>query len=140
MNREIKFRAWNGDAGMMDNLDCVNLEMVRKSVISNDGDETFGDCEYMQYTGLKDINDKEIYEGDIVSAHNFYFDGNFGAEHEFNGVVMFSEWATFGLSKINARPDGCSWFEFADTSHFENPCLEVIGNIHENQNLLTEHQ
>ena len=72
-----------------------------------------------QYTGLKDKNGKEIYEGDIVSGHNPYYIGTF---------------------EIAWREDKAGWFGFAKDDYtwplynMEHP--KVIGNIHENPELL----
>jgi len=82
-----------------------------------------------QYTGLKDKTGKEIFEGDIVKAHNFYFDGNFDADHNFIGTIKYSNWSSFGIKK----KDG-GFIDIYETSHFEEPCIENIG--HESPELL----
>ena len=79
----------------------------------------FDDLKIMQYTGLKDKNGKEIYEGDIVYCHNTK-----------NTYVV--------ERKVFEGYEGalCVGYEF-ETAHQEN--LEVIGNIYENPELLKEY-
>ena len=82
------------------------------------------DCIFEQYTGLKDKNGKEIYEGDIVFFFTEHFDkatGGFDGEDEHNATV---EWFDNG-------------FAFMDKAPYDpNIECEVIGNIHENPELL----
>jgi len=136
--REIKFRAWDKIEQKMwapiidrDGIPCardpITGQLVRMSGELLDP--------VMQYIGLKDKNGKEIYEGDIVKAHYFYFNGNFGNDGEIKGKVEYSPWCTF---IINDLVDGEEhYLEFHETSHFEEPCIEVIGNIYENPELLS---
>lgn len=75
-----------------------------------------------EYTGLKDKNGKRIFEGDIVTTkHN---------EHNnAYSIIYAEEFATFiGRDKDN--------FNFTTLSCLDSSQLEVIGNIHDNPELL----
>ena len=68
-NREIRFRAWVDKSKMIFSSDTYGdyIDFFMTCRKHNDG---FGGCYLMQFTGLKDKNGKEIYEGDILSMDN----------------------------------------------------------------------
>ena len=78
--------------------------------------------EIMQYTGLKDRNRKEIWEGDIVKI-----DGH-GIENYITDIC----WDEY-LSGFYSR----NLYE-SDTFEHSTRCIEVLGNIYENPELLEE--
>ena len=80
--------------------------------------EYIGECIVEQCTGLKDRNGKLIYEGDIVEYYNEKIHQNFREE-----VLPFRELRTKGIMR-----------HLIDERNADK--LEVIGNIHENENLL----
>jgi uncharacterized phage protein (TIGR01671 family) len=127
--REIKFRAW-------DKEDKVMVEFFPGDNLS---DEYF--CEpfiIMQYTGLKDKNGKEIYEGDIVKHIDAW--GRKKVDHIIGAVI-------FGEGKFSIHCQGADdnrtyrgWLIKGEYGHEEpltsNTCQEIIGNIYENGDLL----
>ena len=83
---------------------------------------SFRKVKIMQYTGLKDKDGKEIYEGDIVCFDTLY------NEHYIGEVRYFEDSASFFIiAKEHCR-------ECLDDVY----ALEVLGNIHENKELLDE--
>lgn len=126
MDREIKFRVWDEEEKTMwrhENIGYINF--YDKVIWLRHGgflDMDYNPCTLMQYTGLKDKNGKEIYEGDIVKREPM---------------------SPGGLDRIGkiTFEDGVIWLE----SNVDSVCLydeidelEVIGNIYENPELLEE--
>jgi uncharacterized phage protein (TIGR01671 family) len=123
--REIKFRTYVKSFGKIMNVSEIDFQ--NESVIANDGFLgglfEFKDVELMQYTGLKDKNGKEIYEGDIVSA--FY-----GSQVT---TVILNE--KFGLYEVVLQVSGLTEpMEELLGNHLD--VVEVIGNIYENSELM----
>ena len=118
--RKIKFRAWDKENEKMMKVSSLHLENKEISVKENGTFHLFRMQDLMQYTGVKDKNGKEIYEGDIVILND--------AEEENRCIVKY-KYGSYILVDGDLRED---------LSNVEDRFLEVIGNIYENKNLLEE--
>lgn len=151
--REIKFRAkdYTGEwryGYLIQGVDIEN-KPIKNFIIENTSEvnilnkgllqkyyeidfETLG-----QYTGLKDTNGKEIYEGDIIKMHYFFdnYDpttfGVFEDESEITGEIVFDLDGFRVIDKDDEKRE-------LPLSIIQEPVeeLEVLGNIYDNPELL----
>ncbi len=145
--REIKFRAWVEENKKM--YDDVTFDKIEVSWFDpetkQDPDDTepgcwilIGDLEansllpqaiLMQYTGLKDKNGKEIYEGDIVTTC-------FDSEKQQVGVVAYRVPPLFGTYEDKRVQDTWLPGEALPILCYKEELREVIGNVYENPDLV----
>ncbi len=128
MTKEIKFRAWDTDKKVMCKVEKLLFGTAGISFDDGSG-QWFGDLfPLMQFTGLKDKNGKEIYEGDIVkyTEHKDYLLNSFTGEVQYFGIDL----------EIDGFNGGVCLNEIDELYHdFLSHC-EVIGNIYENPELI----
>ncbi len=128
---QINFRAWDKNVNKMKLVECIyfdddGISMVavqsKRGVLSlhkiNDIDVIL-----MQYTGLKDKNGKEIYEGDILEPG--------WAEGEVFEVVYDETHARFCEKR-----SGKEFLMDGSLMRSKHDARKIIGNIHENPELL----
>ena len=152
MKREIKFRAWNTE---MNHMVFPSLEFGReiwpctyKRIIKSETNEN-GDTvqlvlemvsvdhilqspefEVMQFTGLLDKSGKEIYEGDIVFNHT--------EEGRSNSNTIIWDKDRYVIEQLSAQDDEIDGIGIYLELYLYNEDIEVIGNIYENPELLSE--
>ena len=125
--RELKFRAWNGSK-MRYEVSINDGQAVRKGYQwFNKGNDIY-ESKPMQFTGLLDKNGVEIYDGDIV------FDQVKGFDKRKSVIQLDSVNPCFVLKRIDNKYS-FNDYEY-DFSHCGLMTIEVIGNIHENKELI----
>ena len=135
MNREIKFRAWYKEKKRIGKV--LGIDILHKEIyFSNEdvdcyGHTEFKDIELMQYTGMKDVTEKEIYEGD----------DRLEDLKRFVGIIKYEN-GIFKIVRTEKSLIESKYFEMEQKKVSEIFIysklydLEVIGNIFENKELL----
>lgn len=119
--REIKFRAWHKEKKIMGEV--LGIDILHKEIFFSNEDvdcyehTDFKNIELIQYTGLKDMMEKEIYEGDIL--------------FEILGEEYFK--VIFENGSYRAENEEYS-LDLSEYAHF----CEIVGNVYENLELIKE--
>ena len=122
--RQIKFRAWDrlSAGGIMLQWEQISKWNIPMGELFKDGQ-----YEIMQFTGLKDKNGKEVYEGDYDKDYQ---------------VVTWCEkrngwaWSVYDFPTKDYML--CHCYSCEGDYDFNEAAFEIIGNVYENENLLTQ--
>jgi uncharacterized phage protein (TIGR01671 family) len=145
MNREIKFRFWGNFGELNEEEDICEMEMLYGDKFSFFESEPINNLfasknfQVMQYTGLKDKNGKEIYDGDILRlpAKSDWDKVNYSCYEVFfhDGDANMDYNIGFSIARMHNHGSVCGGyipsFKPKTVSH-----MEVIGNIYEHPELL----
>jgi len=150
MNREIKFRAWDKINKRMSKVLGWNFKFGDLTVEADEEDWIEEpEFELMQYTGLKDKNGIEIYEGDICRIDTkgaFPPYGNPDSEELTDIAILAVEWwngqFVFNAARYEYLDNNgddyinFGWWVRSNDNKPQLKQIKIIGNIYENAELL----
>lgn len=153
--RELKFRAWDrvkhkmlyGVSPFNAHITDENEPLLSLEYSKHD------DCEFMQYTGIKDKNGKDVYDGDVIYSSSYFKKKGgkrFVAQKPYRNPIAVIEWdddsGAFSENQYENGEFQIGGFLFEATGEWESlkgtekNVIEVLGNIHENPELLEEEE
>jgi uncharacterized phage protein (TIGR01671 family) len=159
MNRKIKFRVWNGSkmehnimAGFLGSFYVQGIDEKDSASMSQFNTKYFENTPLMQFTGLVDKKGNDVYEGDIIKWKTTRWHTD---EQRLKGVAMpkffvspvlwkdgeflVNESDDIGLDVDDYDTPLCCFFVDSMDNKFDFKA-EVIGNIYENPELLTNYE
>lgn len=148
--REIKVRAWYKPYKQMCNVSMLQFDydgticaaVIIEKPFNDQRLAKIDDLIIEQFTGLKDKNGNEICVNDIVEMHYFeQYAGPGEVEKTVVGVVGKDSMGCF--TRVGDKK--CYWLYYLEDAEYygDSECneeLELLGNIHENPELLEEHK
>ena len=131
--RELKFRVWCPTSKHFSTIPWLSCDGLQLKWIHTGNEETLTDIRFdeyviQQYTGLKDKNGKEIYEGDIVT-HTSINGKDYKAEIVFSPTLAAFVLDTSGRHLLDDKYG--DYYEL-----HKDHSYEIIGNVFENSELL----
>ncbi len=143
--REIKFRVWNTSLKkyIPDHLVHISLDgrllfgalYFKPDLYKYSSDILKGENVVEQFTGLKDKNGTEIYEGDIIQFE--FWNEKYYRQIAYNSAIASYEAITV-TSPTSKKLRQKAKYSFSELYKISSKGFKVVGNIHENPELLEE--
>lgn len=142
MNDVLRFRAWHKPTKRMFDVYCFTDKHIFENTLDGVGTSptnpaNMEDCVLEQCTGLKDKNGRLIYEGDIITPPLDYNEDKVVAEIKFGNandyLGFYPRWHGKYVEETKYNP---GWRK--DLYFWLEKGVEVVGNIHENPELLED--